>query len=145
MSLVVLTYGQLFEFTALYSGQPHVATCDIMGLDTYIYSTGRLEQAEQGGSIVYVVSSHTRLQPHDDWWASRLAKDDIYLVHSRADDDEEQMSHVLLRPWRRLYRSLGGDKWKDVKTVERAKELIAALPDVLMGSEITPWNSKNHP
>lgn len=146
---VVLTYGQLFEFSPCYKDQPSVARCTALGADTRVYSTGRLERVIGRTREIYVVCTKPALESHDDWWSSQLPREHIFLALSRQQIvDHDLISDATtqtLYPWLCLCEQLGHDASGDVETVEDIQEFLMEKTDITFGDAIRPWSYANPP
>ncbi|GMU25482.1 hypothetical protein KJZ71_01570 [Patescibacteria group bacterium] len=92
---IALTVGDICDLTWSTRGQRPVYPEGPYG-NRPVYSTGTLELALSVNLDVWVVTTKSRLDRWDAWWAECLPKDRIILAHV-----EESMSihEIILRPW----------------------------------------------
>jgi hypothetical protein len=140
-AIMILSYGDLFEFKPLFQGQTPVGRNNAIGYQVPIYSTGRLEWAKRNYAV-WVVTQKAEFDASDTWWTSLIHEDRIIKGIDPYDlrrlGQEYNATFQMLYPWIRLYERLGVEWLNDMETVSDAKDYLANEIDAAFGEDFSP-------
>jgi len=113
--IAVLTTSEIFRSWYPKIGLPVMAEIETGdGRKAKFSSTGSIEKALEDGYAVYVVSTRSSLDTHDDWWTTLVNKDNIFLADAKYEGEfgeawryEDENVDKSNSGWKNLYEHLG--------------------------------------